>query len=87
MTSRDGPSHSHSGQVGFADLSDSGTDIDIDALVEHSDQKLSSDSNVLDMVHNTGKCHAPQATGSNQSNVDQINLIPRFWLRLVHWGR
>ena len=36
--SRDGPVSSQSGQVGFTDLSYSGPDIDINALVEHSDQ-------------------------------------------------
>ena len=33
---------SKSGQVVFTDLSDSGSDIDISALVEQSDQNLSS---------------------------------------------
>ena len=55
--SGDGPASSQSGQVGFTDLSDSGSDIDIDAFVDHSDQNLSSDSQVFDRVHNTGKGH------------------------------
>ena len=41
MASGDRPDSSHSGQVGFTDLSDSGADIDIDALIYHSDQNLS----------------------------------------------
>ena len=37
-----------SGQVGFTDLSDSGSDIDIHDLVDHSDQNLSSNAYVLE---------------------------------------
>ena len=42
--SGDGPASSHSGQVGFSDLSDSGSDIDIDA------QKLRGPKSKLKVV-------------------------------------
>ena len=73
-SSGEGPSLSQSGQVGFANLSDSGSDVDIDALVDHADQNLSSDSHVLDRVYNTDKGRAPQAMCSNQSSVDQNHI-------------
>ena len=82
----EGPSSSQSRQVGFADLSDSGSDIDIDALVDHSDQSLSSDSHVLDRVHNTDKGHAPQAMGSNQSSVDQNHINTQILAQLSALG-
>ena len=54
--SRDGPVFSQSVQkVGFTAFSDSGSDIDIDALVDHLDQNLSSDSHVFERVYNFGK--------------------------------
>ena len=84
--SGDGPSSSQSGQVGFADLSDSGIKFEIDALVEHSDQNLSSVFHVLDRVHNTGKGHALQATGSNQSNVDQNHINTKILAQVSALG-
>ena len=58
-TLREGPVSSQSGQVGSTNLSDSQSDIDIDALVDRSDQNLSSDSHVSERVHNAGKGQAP----------------------------
>ena len=60
MGSGDRADSPQSGQVGFTDLSDSGSDIDIDALGDHSDQNLSSNSHVSKhQVHNAGKGQAP----------------------------
>ena len=84
--SGEGPLSTHSGQIGFIDLSDSGSDIDIDALVDHSDQNLSSDSHGFDQVHNTGKGRAPQSTGSNQSAVDQNHINTQVLAQLSSLG-
>ena len=72
--SGDGPISSKSRQVGFTDLCDSGSDIDIDALVDHSDQNLSSDSHVFERVHYTCKGQAPQASSSNHNPTDQNHI-------------
>ena len=84
--SGEGPSSSQPGQVGFTDLSDSRCDIDMDVLVDHSDQNLSSDSHGFDRVHNTGKGHAPQSIGSNQSNVDQNHINTQILAQLSVFG-
>ena len=78
----DGPVSSQSGQVGFTDLSDSGSAIDIDALVDHSDQNLSSDSYVFEMVHNVGKGQVPQASGSNHNSTDQNHINKQILAKL-----
>ena len=55
-------------------------------MVDHSDQNLSSDSHVLDRVHNTDKDHAPQAMGSNHSNVDQNHINTQILAQLSALG-
>ena len=86
--SGDGPVSSQSRQVCFTDLSDSGSNIDIDALVDHSDQNLSSDSHVLERVHNAGKGQAPQASGSNHNSTDQNFINTQILAQLnVLWDR
>ena len=66
---------SQSRQVGFTDLSDSGSDIDIDALIDHSEQNLSPNSHGFDhQVHKTDKGQASQASGSNQAAMDQNHI-------------
>ena len=84
--SGEGPSSSQPGQVCFTDLSDFGSDIDIDALVDHSDQNLSSESHGFDRVHNAGKGHTPQPMGSNQSNVDQNQIYTQILAQLSALG-
>ena len=84
--SGDGPASLQSGQVGFTDLSDSGSDIDIDALVDHSDQNLSSDSHVFERVHNAGKGQASQALGSNHKSTDQNDINTQILAQLKALG-
>ena len=86
MASGEGPSSSHSRQVGFTDLSDSGSDIDIDALVDHSDQNLSLTPHNLEEVYNAGKSHTPQAMGSNLSHVDQNHINTQILAQLSALG-
>ena len=84
--SGEGPSLSHSGQVGFAYLSDSGSDIDIDALVDHSDQNLSPIPHGLERVHKAGRGHTPQSMGSNQTDVDQNHINTQILAQLTALG-
>ena len=84
--SGEGPSSSHSGQVGFTDLSDSGSNIDIDALVDHSDQNLSPTPHGLEGVHKAGRGHTPQSMGSNQTDVDQNHINTEILAQLTALG-
>ena len=84
--SGEGPSSSHSGQVDFTDLSDSGSDIDIDALVDHSDQNLSPTPHGLEGVHKAGRGHTPQSMGSNQTDVDQNHINTQILAQLTALG-
>ena len=77
-----GPSSSYSGQVDVTDLSDSGSDIDIDALVDYSDQNLSPTSHNSERVHNASKGHAPQSMGSNRNDVDQNHINTQILAQL-----
>ena len=86
MASGEDPSSSHSGQVGFTDLSDSGSDIDIDALVDHSDQNLSPTSHNSEGIHNASKGHAPQSMGSNRNDVDQNHINTQILAQLNALG-
>ena len=75
-----------SGQGDFTDLSDSGSNIDIDALFDHSDQNLSSDSYVLTGFTMLAKVwpHKPRV----RITIPQIKIIsiPRLWISLMRWG-
>ena len=65
MASGEGVDSSQSGQV-VTELSDCGSDIDISALVEHSDQNLSSSPIISGHgVQKARQGHASQASGSN----------------------
>ena len=77
--SGDRPDSSQSRQVAFTDLSDSGSDIATDALIDHSDQNLSPHSHVFEQrVHNAGKDLEPQASGSNHTSTDQNQILAQF---------
>ena len=69
--SGDGVNSSQSGQV-FTDLSDSGSNIDISGLLEHSDQTLSPiHTHSQSGVTETRPGQASQASGSNRDPADQ----------------
>ena len=84
--SGDGVNSSQSGQV-FTDLSDSGSDIDISGLLEHSDQNLSpihtpSQSGVTE----TRQGQASQASGSNCDPTDQNYINTQILAQLGALG-
>ena len=54
--------------------------------MDHSDRNLSSDSHVLDRVHVTDKGRAPQASGSNQNQVDQNQINTHILAQLLVLG-
>ena len=69
-----GADSSKSGQV-VTDLSDSGSDIDISALIEHSDQNLSSSPVVSGHgVQKARQGQASQASGSNVALMEQQHI-------------
>ena len=66
---------SQSGQV-VTDLSDSGSDIDIPALIEHFDQNLSSSPVISGHgVQKARQGQASQASGSNVALTEQQHII------------
>ena len=66
---------SQSRQVAFTDLSDSGSNIDISTLVDHSDQNLSSSSVTFGSgVQNAVQSQASQASGSNATLPGQHHI-------------
>ena len=72
--SGEGADSSQSGQV-VTHLSDSGSDIDISALIEHSDQNLSSSpTHSGPGVQKARKGQASQASGSNVGLMDQQHI-------------
>ena len=83
MATGDRADSAQSGQLGFNDLSDSRSDIHMDALVDHSDQNVSSNSHVSEhWVHNADKSLAPQVSVLNHSQI-KTTLIVRFGPSLV----
>ena len=74
MASGEGADSSQSGQV-VTDLSDSGSDIDISALIEHSNQNLSSSpTHSGPDVQKARKGQTSQASGSNVGLMDQQHI-------------
>ena len=72
--SRKGADSLQSGQV-VTDLSDSGSDTDISALIEHSDQYLSSSPVVSGPgVQKASQGQASQASGSNINLMEQQHI-------------
>ena len=83
----DRPDSSQSRQVDFTDLSDTGSDIDIDTLVEHSDQNFSSDSHVFEpWIHNAAKGQVTQASGSNHTSMDRNHIDNQIVAQLSALG-
>ena len=78
---------SQSEQVGFTDFSDSGSDIDIYGLIDHSDQNSSSNSHAFDyQVHKADKDQAPQPSGSNHISIDQNHINSKILEQLSALG-
>ena len=78
---------SQSRQVGFTDLSDSGSDMNIDALIDHSDQNLPPNSHAFDhQVHKADKGQAPQASGLNHISMDQNHINSKILAQLSALG-
>ena len=83
---------SQSQQVGYTDLSDSsGPDIDISALIDHSDQKLSPMSHSFGhQVQDANQIQASRASGSNHTFTDQFHINSQILAQLsalVLWGQ
>ena len=84
--SGEGADSSQSGQV-VTDLSDSGSDIDICALVEHSDQNLSSSPVISGHgVKKARQGQATQASGSNVALTDQQYINSQILSQLSALG-
>ena len=84
--SGEGADSSQSGQV-VTDLSDSGSDIDISALVEHSDQNLSSNPIVSGPgVQKARKGQASQASGLNVVLMEQQHINTQILTQLSALG-
>ena len=80
--SGEGADSSQSGQV-VTDLSDSGSDIDTSALVEHSDQNLSSSPIVSGPgVQKARKGQASQALGLNVAVMEQQHINTQILTQL-----
>ena len=78
---------SKSGQVVFTDLSDSGSDIYISALVDHSDQNLSSSPVTFGSgVENARQGQASQASGSNATLTEHHHIDSQILLQLSALG-
>ena len=81
-----GADSSKSGQV-VTDLSDSGSDIDISALIEHSDQNLSSSPVVSGHgVQKARQGQASQASGSNVALMEQQHINTQILSQLSALG-
>ena len=84
--SGEGADSSHSGQV-VTDLSDSRSDIDISALIEHSDQTLSSSPVVSGHgVQKARQGQASQASGSNVALMEQQHINTQILSQLSALG-
>ena len=84
--SGEGADSSQSGQV-VTDLSDSGSDIDISALIEHSDQNLSSSPVVSGPgVQKARQGQASQASGSNVALMEQQHINTQILTQLSALG-
>ena len=86
MASGEAADSSQSGQV-VTDLSDTGSDIDISPLIEHSDQNLSS-SPVLSgpSVQKARQGQASQASGSNVALMEQQHINAQILTQLSALG-
>ena len=85
MASGEGADSSQSGQV-VTDLSDSGSDIDISALIEHSDQNLSSSPTHSGLGVQKDKGQASQASGSNVGLMEQQHINAQILTQLSTLG-
>ena len=84
--SGEGADSSQSGQV-VTDLSDSGSDIDISALIEHSDKNLSSSpAHSGPGVQKARKSQASQASGSNVGLMEQQHINTQILTQLSALG-
>ena len=81
-----GADSSQSGQV-VTDLSDSGSDIDVSALVDHSDQNLSSSPIFSGQgVHKAREGQASRPSGSNAALTDQQYINSQILSQLSALG-
>ena len=78
---------SQTGQVGSTDLSDSRSNINIDALIEHSDQNLSPKTFLIIRFKRLTKVRPHRPRVRIIIRWIRTTLIAKFWHCLVHWGR